>query len=150
MSLLIEIDRASLSLADLVLSADNDVNELGVTNYVEPAMQARIRYAPSSDYVHGDVALAVAYQQSLLRFDVITDQAATETESRALLAVLKTALRQRQFNVTVTVDDADPEVWACVAGSIAPAEGRTFADLRDHDPEWTVTIPCHPFATPGV
>jgi len=142
-TLIVSIDRTSLSLSPLVLSGTNDATELGVTGYVEPAIDWRIRYAPDSDYAHGSTALSAALQQTVLNFDAVTDQATTETAARALIAELRTALGQFAFAVTVTVGDAAPEVWSCNPGSVGAA-ARNYVDLRDHNAIYPVSIPCHP------
>jgi len=145
MSLTVSIARSSpLPTTPLVLSGTADANQLGITNYMEPARQARIAYAPDSAWVHGSQALAWAWQQTLLQFDVVTDLAASETASRNLLTDLRNAITQWKFNVTVTIGGAAGEVWACQPGSIAPAGGRTYADIENHDPIWSVSIPCYP------
>lgn len=149
MSLTISIDRTSLSLAPLVLSGSDDSTPLGVTGYQEPAIEPRISYVPDSAWVDGSVAVAVSYAQTFLGFDVVTDQAVSESESRLLLAELRRALGQFRYGVTVTVGDAPPETWACDPGTVGPID-RSFVDLRDHNPVWPVTIPCRPTRTIGA
>lgn len=143
-SLTITIDRASLSLADLVMTASAGYTGLGIVNYTEPAMQSRILYAPSSAYIPGDVALAATWQQTSLNFDVVAPRVSTETQARAAIAELLTAIYRLQFPLTVSVSDADGETWTCDAGSVAPLGSRTYVDLRYHGPVWGVSIPCHP------
>lgn len=144
MTLLISIDRTSLSLGPLVLSGSEDGNALGVTNYTEPAIQARVTYAPDSAYVAGSVPLAATWQLSLLSFDAVTDQATSETASRALIATLRDAVSQFSFTVTVTVGGAPAETWACHMGSVTPTGPRSYTDLNNSDPQWAVSIPCQP------
>lgn len=131
-------------LDPMVLSGSNDENVLGITSFVEPGRQARIRYAPPSDVIEGDIALAATYQQSVIGFNVVTDQAATEAESREQLLALKDALGQFRYEVTITVDTGQPEVWTCDTASITPLGPRTFFDLEGHNPVWAVAIPCRP------
>lgn len=135
---------------DLVLSGSSDANPIGITNYMEPAVQARIRYAPDSDDIEGSVSLTRTWQQTFLQFDVVTDQESTEAESRALLAELRAALGQFRFTATVVVDGAPAEAWACDTGSMVPKGARTLMDLEHHDPVWSVQIPCRPTPTIGA
>ncbi len=143
-TLLISIDRTSLALAPLVLSGSNDANPIGITDYSEPAMQPRITYAPDSAYEHGSMPLATVWQQTILGFEVSTTEAASEAESRVLIAELLQAISQFSFTVAVTVDGAPAETWTCHAGAMQPAGSRTFADLLRHNPVWSVTIPAYP------
>lgn len=143
-TLLITIGRTSLGKVPLVLSGVDDANPIGITDYTEPAEVPRVAYAPDSNYVHGSMPLSVALQQTIVGFAVCTTAAATESASRALIAELREAVRQFSFTVTVEVDDAPAETWTCHAGSVTPVGSRTTANLRDHDPEWSVTIPAQP------
>ncbi len=144
-TLTISLTRTELpgSLTPLVLSAVVDANALGIANYTEPPMQARIRYAPSSDDQHGDVPLSSTYQQTFLQFDVVTDLATTEAASRTLLASLRAALSQFAYTATVVINGSPAETWACNTGSIA-AIPRTYMNLEGVDPVASVQIPCHP------
>lgn len=146
MSLTISIDRTSLTLADLVLGAqDGTGGLLGVTDYQEPAQQSRVSYAPASSIVHGETSTGWAWQHTLLNFEVAPFDPADEQASRDAIAELAAALTQfPRFEVTVTVGDADAETWLCDPGSIVPTGSRTYVDLRDHDPAWRVSIPCYP------
>lgn len=145
-SLTISLSRTELpgSLPALVLSGSDDANALGVRNYVRPGRVARLGWAPPSKYAHGDQALNSTLAQSLLQFDVVTDQATTESASRASLALLEAALGQFAFTATVTVNGATAEVWACNTGSIVPVGSRTEFDMAGFDPTFSVSIPCHP------
>lgn len=149
-ALLISIDRSSLpgSLPPLVLSGNDDGTALGVTNYTEPGRQSRVAYMPDSRDVDGSEPLSASWQQAMLSFDLITDSAADEAESRALLREVIAAVGQLSFETTVTIGNAAPEVWRCDAGSVLPTGPRTLEDLEGSDPEWSVTIPCKP--TPGA
>lgn len=141
----ISIDRTSLSLPALEMSGnDGAATPLKVTTYREPAMQARVKYAPSSEYEHGDVALAWSWQQTVLSFEVTTRGAATETAARAAVAELVAAVARLSYTVTVTPDDAAPETWACDPGTVAPRDDRSLVDLTHHSSVWVVTIPAHP------
>lgn len=142
----ISIDRTSLSEAPLVLSGDKGTTaELGVSSYDEPALQARVAYAPPSDFMHGDLALGWTWQQALLTFTVFATDSSTEQEQRDLIAELVAATTQfPAYEVTVTVDDADPEVWQCDPGTVAPIGSRNRLNVERHNPEWSVSIPCYP------
>lgn len=146
-TLLISINRTSLSLGPLVLSGSNDANPIGITDYTEPAMLRRTTYAPESAYEHGSTPLASVWQQTILGFEVSTTEAATEAASRLLIAELLAAVSQFSFTVAVAVDGAPTETWACNPGSMQPAGSRTFSDLLRHNPVWSVTIPAHPVRT---
>jgi hypothetical protein len=140
----ISIDRASLSTTPLVMSGnDGAATSLKVTTYRAPAMQARIRYAPSSEYVHGDTALAWSWQQTILAFEVTTRGAATEAAAKAAVAELVAAVARLNYTVTVT-EDGVAETWACDPGTVAPRDDRNRVDLEHHSTVWSVTIPCHP------
>lgn len=146
-SLVITIGRASLGKAPLVLSGSDDGTQLGITDYTEPAIQSRVTYAPDSPYVHGSTPLAVALQETIVGFAVCTTDAVTESEARALISELREAVMQFSFPTTVAIGDAPAETWSCHAGSVTPVGSRTSVNLRDHDPEWSVTIPAHPIRT---
>lgn len=153
MTLTISIDRTGMAgdPDPLVLLAQvgsaNTV--LGVTGYREPARQARVRYAPPSDFVHGEVALGWTWQQSILAFQV-RPFGATETEGRAAWAELEAAITRLGFEVTVTVGDAPAETWVCDPGSVTPVSDRTYSDLRYANASWAVEIPCHPVPEIGA
>lgn len=147
MTLLITIGRTSLGKVPLVLSGVEDGTELGVTGYTEPAESARVTYAPDSPHENGSVPLSVAWEQTILGFEVCTTDAATESAMRALIAELREALRQFTFPVTVQIGDAPAETWTCHPGSVTPVGGRTTVDLEHHDPVWSVVIPAQPFPT---
>ena len=147
MTLLISINRTSLSKAVLVLSGSVDGYSLGITDYTEPAVQPRVTYAPDSAYAHGSVPLASVMQDTVVGFAVCTTDAVTESASRALIAELREAVGQFQFTVTVTVGAAPAETWACHTGSVTPVGSRTTVDLANYDPEWSVVIPAQPIRT---
>ena len=143
-SLTISIDRTSMSLTPLLLTGHDDASRvLSVSDYSEPPLQARITYAPDGD-AHGSMALGWSYQQTLLGFSVFKESAASETAARAAIAELAAALGRLSYTVTITVGDAAPETWTCDPGSIAPAGGRSFNDLKTYDNAWAVTIPAYP------
>lgn len=142
-SLTISIDRTSLGEAPLVLSAAPG-SELGITDYAEPAMLARVSYAPASRIVHGEMSLGWAWQQTVLPFSFSTF-VDTEAESRALVASVLAAVTQAPtFEVTVTISDAAAETWVCDPGSLAPSGSRTRPDMQRARPVWAVSLPCYP------
>lgn len=148
-TLTITLSRTALSLSSLVLTGRIDSNSLGIVNYVEPARQARIRYAPTSDLIHGDVALSSSWQQTFHQFDVVTHKSATEADSRTKLAELRAALGQFAYTATVVVNGAPAEAWACDTGSVGPID-RTLVNLRHFRPVASVQIPCYPLPTIGA
>jgi hypothetical protein len=143
-------DPSSLSIViavagpDLLLTGHDDpARDLSVTGYREPAMQARINYAPTGD-AHGDVPLSWSYQETVLSFNVFDELSTTEAGARAKIAALVAALGRLSYTVTITVDGATAEVWTCRPGSVVPVDDRTTFDLQSHRAVWTVTIPAYP------
>lgn len=143
-SLTISIDRSALTLDPLVCSGSRDASDFWITDYAEPAMQARVDYVPDSRWVHGSDPRAWSWQQTLIPFTVMAN-ASTETEARAKVAELRAALTQGlTFEVTVSVSDADDEVWTCNPGSVSPVGSRTRTNMRFVNDEWAVSIPAYP------
>lgn len=143
-TLTISIDRTALSLSALVCSGKRDGSPLLLTDYAEPAMQARVGTSPDSEWVHGSQALSWAWQQTILSFSVMAD-ASTEAAARAVIAELRAAVTQGlNYSVTVSVSDADAETWRCQPGSVTPAGSRSLADMRRPVNVWNVTLPCYP------
>lgn len=116
---------------------------LSVSDYQEPAIQARIQYAPTGDG-HGDMPLAWSWQESILGFNAFYDDGVSEAEMRSRIAELTAAISRLSYETTVTVSDADPETWTCRPGSIVPIGGRTRTDMRLYNPVWSVALPVHP------
>lgn len=139
----IEIERASGG--PLVIRNDR-TTLLTLVSLREPARQSRIAYAPTSNYAHGEIPLAISLQQSILLFEVAARGAESESAARAALIELDNATFSLSVAVTVIWEDFT-ETWACHAGSRSPASDRTYADLRDHDAVWAVSLPCHPVPT---
>jgi hypothetical protein len=142
-TLMISIDRTSLSLDPLVFSGSPDGTVLGVVSYQPPGLQRRITYAPDSADVDGSEAVASAWQQALLSFDWVRDGGATETQVQASYLEVAAALAQFSYPVTTQVSGAPAQVWAADSGSLAPA-ARTYVDLVNHNPVYSVTIPVRP------
>lgn len=145
-TLTITISRTSLSLSPLVLSGTYDSNALGVTNYQPPAEVPRYGWAPDSADVNGSELISVALEQANLSFDVVTDQATTATVSQSLRDQVRAAVGQFSFTVTTQVDGAPAEVWSASRGQFSPAP-RTYEDMANHNPTYSVTIPVYPIAS---
>lgn len=142
-TLTITIDRTSLSLSPLVISGSLDANELGIVNFRPPPRQARTTYAPDSVDLDGSEPIATAWQQSLLNFDWMPDQAASETDVQASYVEVCAALAQFSYAVTTQVSGAPAEVWTAERGSITPPQ-RDYVDLAYLRPVYAVTIPVRP------
>lgn len=132
-----------MSLSPFVLCGHDATRDLSVTAYREPSMQPRVSYAPTGDG-HGDMPLAWSYQEVVHAFNVFDEAAESETAMRAKIAELTAALGRLRYEITITVDDADPEMWDCRAGAVAPVDDRNSYDLQAHNPLWAVTIPAYP------
>jgi hypothetical protein len=145
-TLTISIDRTSLSLSPLAFSGANDGTTLGVVSYQPPALQWRVTYMPDSIDSHGSEAVGAAYQQALLSFDWVRDGGATETQVKASFDEVVAALGQFSYTVTTQVSGAPAQVWAADPGALAPSP-RTYADLANRTPVFTVTIPVYPIAS---
>jgi hypothetical protein len=139
----IEIERPPLS--NYVMRNDR-TTPLTLVSYRDPARQTRVEYAPSSAFEDGEIPLAVSLQQSLLVFSVAARVAESEWDAKSALFELDQVVRGLDVRVHV-IWESHTEIWACHAGGRAPAGERTYADLRDHDPVWDVSLPCHPVPT---
>lgn len=129
---------------DLLLTGHDDpARDLSVTSYRDPAMQARITYAPTGDH-HGDVPLSWSYQETVLAFNVFDELSDTEDAMRLKVAELVEAVGHLSYTVTITVDDASAETWTCRPGAVVAADDRTSTDLQTNRPVWTVAIPAYP------
>lgn len=150
--LTISIDRTSLALDPLVLVGDKGSTtntKLAISAYQEPSRQARVRRAPPSDHVHGDLALGWNWQQSALSFVVVALEA-TEAEGKAAVLELEEAVARLSYSVTVTVGTAPPYTWTCDPGSVTATRNRTRFDVRSGQSEWSVELPCHPVPEIGA
>lgn len=147
-SLTISINRSGMAgaPAPLVFSGLLDSNQLGITEYEEPAMLPIVSYATPHDGRHGDPdPLSWRYAQTFLAWKFVTDLATTEQASRNLIADVRAAIAQAlEFSVTVTVSGATAEVWTCNPGSLTPAGARARIDMTDPRPEWAVSLPAYP------
>ena len=142
-TLTISIARTSLSLPPLLFSATHDGTALGVVEYQPPAMQARIEYAPDVPSVHGSAATSWAWQESILGWSGVLDDAAGEAAVQASYTEVLAAITQWSYAVTTQVNGAPAQVWSCRPGSQIP-DARTYADLANSNPVYAVTIPVYP------
>lgn len=142
-TLTISIDRTSLSLDPLVMLGHGTDAGLGVSRFTEPGSVSVVTYAPESAYV-GPVALATKMGDATLAFDVFPYAAPTEAVARTWIRELAVAIQRLRYPVTVTIGDADPEVWTCKPGSVVPISSRDLVNLRHRDPVWSASLPCHP------
>lgn len=148
MTLTISIDRTSLSLSALVLSGAVDANDYGITSYSPPGLQQRRKQMPDADSVHGSEITGTAYQQAILGFSWVPDQATDETDVQAAYLEVAAAIGQFEFTVTTQVGGAPAQVWSANAGDIDLAGGsRTYTDLEHSNPVYSVTIPVYPIAS---
>ena len=146
-SVSVTIDRTSLGKADLTYTATPGDGVLGITAFIPPGRVQRITYAPDVPGMDGSLALAKSLQQALLGWSVVTDGAMDEAAIAAAIAELEEALDQfPRYLVTTQVGNAPAEVWSADPGSVALADssGRTFVDLSNLDPVYSVTIPVFP------
>jgi hypothetical protein len=113
-------------------------------------MQARVAYAPESDWAHGSVPLSWSWQQTMLNFEVAAIDASSESAARSAHADLLEAVTQWAFLVTTTVSDSPAETWTCHPGSVTPGGPRSYVDLRHFINVWVVTVPCYPVRAVGA
>jgi hypothetical protein len=136
----VEVERADATR--LVIKNDR-TTPLTLVSLREPALQSRTTFAPSSAYVV-DVPLATTWQLAALTFDVAARDAASETAAQAAVFDLGVALAPLSVLVHVFYEGGLERIWRCHGGGVAPADERSYADLRDHDPVWTASAGCHP------
>lgn len=135
------IDRTSLSLSALVLSAAAGASTLGIVSYREPARERENTYAAGSSYAPRALLASQAAPtfHSLLLVPQVASQSAEDVAIAAFLAAIN------QFSFTVTsVRNSSSRTWTCEPGSMTPANDRTRIDLAYLKPLWAVTIPCGP------
>jgi len=149
-SLVISIDRTGMagSPAALVFRGTRGTGSLGIVGYTEPAEEPLNRYATKSDYDDGQEPRGATMLNSILGLDFTTDAAASEAASRLLIAEVRLAIRRLRYAVTVTTAGATAEVWAVRGyGSLTPAGPRSYADLKGHNPVWSLSLPVNPNRT---
>lgn len=128
----------------LLFSGALDGTALGIVSYQPPARQARVSYAPDSVNVHGSEAIGASWQQALLSFGWMLDEAADEAAVQAARAEVIAAVGQFSYTVTTQANGAPAEVWRADMGSVALPE-RTYVDLARPDVlVFPVTIPVYP------
>lgn len=144
MGLTIAIDRAGLSLADLVLSGTSDAETWGILpGFTLPGQIANVVYA-ESPFLHGSVATHATWQQAVLSFDAMPSAADGAALSLAV-EELREALAQFSYEVTVTLNSVD-YVWTCDMGSLSPSP-LDFPEVDANRPIFSVSIPCYPVPT---
>lgn len=149
-SLVISIDRTSMagSPAALVFRGTRGSGSYGITEFTEPAEAPLTRYATHSDYDDGDEPRGATMLNSILGWDFTTDVAATEAASRLLIADVRAAIRRLRYPVTVTVAGAPAETWLVRGyGTLTPPGPRSYADLKGHNPVWSLSLPVNPNRT---
>lgn len=144
-TLTISIDRSGMpgSPSPLVFSATLDGTALGIVGYQPPATDWRRDYAPDSADVHGSELIAAAYQQAILGWDWVDDNASTETQVQASRKEVEAALAQFSYPITTQVSGAPAEVWLAEPGTQTPS-ARTYEDLANRNPVFAVSVPVYP------
>lgn len=144
-SLTVTIDRSSLGKADLVISAGQDTT-IGLARYSPPDTVARVTYMPDNPNIDGSEAIGASWQQAMLGFNALFDQATSEADIASGVAELCEAVGQFSYLVTTQVGNAPAEKWSADRGSVtlANSDGRAFEDLLHLDPVYSVTIPVYP------
>lgn len=145
-TLTISLGRSGLAVpaADLLFAGTRGATDFGIVGYQSPALQRRIGYAPDSPYIDGSEAISASWQQALMRFDWFFDNpTATETDVRAAYDEVVEAIGQFSFTVTTAVNGAPGQLWRADSGSIVEPE-RTYQNLANQNPVYTVTIPVYP------
>lgn len=144
-SLLITISRSTDAggPSPLILSGTLDENDIGITNFTEPSLRARITYGPDSRYFDGSEETAVAWEQDQVAFGWTPSRPSTEAAVQVSYLELAAALAQRRFDVTTQISDAPALVWRAKRGSMIPRP-RELVDLLFKTPVYDVTIPVFP------
>lgn len=145
-TLTISIDRSGMSGSPAPLVLAGDLSEdLVVVTFAPPAKIWQYGYAPGSADIHGSELTSAALVQALLGFSFypLTD---SETAMRAAQAEVEAALAQFRYAVTTQISGAPAEVWTCDPGSVqlVDSSGRTYADLANTHPKFSVSIPVYP------
>jgi hypothetical protein len=137
----VEVERPAP--ADRIVIKNDRTTALTLVSLREPSLQQRVTFAPQSSFVV-DKPLATVWQTSVLGFDVAARDAASETAAQAAVLELSAALAPLAVLVHVFYEDGLERVWQCHGGGVAPAVDRDYVNLRDHDPVWSASLPCHP------
>ncbi len=93
----LSIDRTSLSQAPLFVASDLST-DLVLTSYTEPGISRDIHFAPTSPFIHGEVALGWRYATTGLAFTVGAADPDSEQDARAALAELSDALARLSYS----------------------------------------------------
>lgn len=140
-TLIITIDRTSLSLTPLVLSGSDDGTTWGILpGFQMPGQIPRTIYA-DSPFLHGSVAVSSTWQQAFLAFDACPE-VADATGLTAATAELRAALGQLAYTATVALNGAE-STWECDPGSLTPAPVDR-PEIVANRPVYAVSIPCYP------
>lgn len=107
MILSLTIGRASLSLADLVITNDPTAGDFWLPEdpFDEPEENYRLRYMPDSDDVHGKELVAAVLEHTSIPATVYT-KAASAAALAANKATLRAALGQFSYSVAMNLDGA--------------------------------------------
>lgn len=141
-TLTFSIDRTSLSLSPLVLSALPGASALGIVAYRKPALIRRNTYAPDSPYSPGATLLSSVVEQTNHALSVLPQDVATQAEVDDAIAELYAAISQFPYEVTVT-ENGEATTTVCDPGSMTP-DDTTRISLAHLVPVWSVVVPCFP------
>lgn len=141
----ISFDRTGMDPDEPLVIKNDGTTPLTLVAYREPAIQTRVRNAPTADDTHGEQDLAWSYQDTLMLFSVAARDAPSEAFARAAIAELVAAISRLAYPVAVTPNDAPVETWRGKQPiTVSPGDARLYHDLRDHDPVWNVSCTCYP------
>lgn len=133
------IDRTSLSLSPLVLSAASGVSTLGIVSYREPARDRDNTVAGGSSFA--PPALLATMPAPSFHTLLLVPQVASQSAEDTALAALYAALGQFTYTVT-DARNGSSRTWTAQPGSLSPTNDRSRIDLAYFKPLWAVTIPC--------
>lgn len=143
-TLVISIDCTGMADPTPLVFHASGVDGIAITDYREPSLEPLNLYASKSEYEDGQDVRGATWLNSLLGWDFKTDQATTEQASRLVVARTRLVIARLRYEVTVTTEDADPEVWQVAGrGSLVGPE-RTLMNLVNHDPVWALSLPIKP------
>ena len=146
MILSLTIGRASLSLADLVITNDPNAGDFWLPEdpFDEPEENYRLRYMPDSDDVHGKELVSAVLEHTSIPATVYT-KAASAAALKANKAALRAALGQFAYSVTVNLDGATATYSADPCGA---RWGTVDSGMvRAHIAKASVSIPVYPIAS---
>jgi hypothetical protein len=139
------ISRASLSLADLVITNDpTQPFHLPEDGLEEPDVTYRLAYMPDSRDVHGKELVAAALEHSAIPATIYA-KAADSATLATLKAELRAALGQFSYDVTLNLDGATATYSADPCG---PRWGAVDSGMvKARMAKASVTIPVYPIAS---